>query len=48
MRNSVKIFLIILFSLFSNNLFAEDKIVVLDLKYVLNESKAGKSAQDYL
>ena len=48
MRYSVKIFLIILFSLFSNNLFAEDKIVVLDLKYVLNESKAGKSAQDYL
>ena len=48
MRNSVKIFLIILFSLFSNNLFAEDKIVVLDLKYVLNERKAGKSAQDYL
>ena len=28
--------------------YAEQKIVVLDMKYVLNESKAGKGAQDYL
>tara|TARA_B100000586_G_C19940925_1_gene355468 strand:+ start:119 stop:643 length:525 start_codon:yes stop_codon:yes gene_type:complete len=27
---------------------AEDKITYIDLKYVLNNSKAGKSAQDYL
>ena len=28
--------------------FAEQKIVILDLKYVLNNSKAGKGAQDFL
>ena len=28
--------------------FAEQKIVILDLTYVLNNSKAGKGAQDYL
>ena len=28
--------------------FTEEKIVILDLKYVLNQSKAGKGAQDYL
>ena len=34
--------------LFSTNLSAQDKIAILDLKYVLNQSKAGKSAQDFL
>ena len=33
---------------FCQNSFAEQKIVVLDLKYVLNNSKAGKQAQEYL
>ena len=28
--------------------FAEQKIVVLDMKFVLNNSKAGKGAQDFL
>tara|TARA_Y100000590_G_C15673116_1_gene996991 strand:- start:1348 stop:1812 length:465 start_codon:yes stop_codon:yes gene_type:complete len=27
---------------------AQEKIAILDLKYVLNQSKAGKSAQDFL
>ena len=34
--------------LFSTNLQAENNIVLLDLKYVLNESKAGKGAQEFL
>ena len=48
MRYLLKIFLIITFVLSSSNLYAQDKIVILDLKYVLNQSKAGKGAQDYL
>ena len=37
--------LLLLFS-FQNKLFSEIRYV--DFKYVLNESKAGKDAQDYL
>ena len=48
MRPFIKYFLIILLTFASTNLRAEDKIVILDLRYVLNESKAGKGAQDFL
>ena len=48
MNKFIKIFLVTLFLLFTNNAVAQDKIVVLDLKYVLNQSKAGKGAQDFL
>ena len=48
MKYFVKIFVITFFLLISTNSFAEQKIVVLDLKFVLNNSKAGKGAQDYL
>ena len=48
MKNFIKYFLVAYLSLFCTNLFAEDKIVILDLKYVLNQSKAGKGAQDFL
>jgi len=48
MKYLVKIFVITFFLLFSTYTFAEQKVVVLDLKYVLNSSKAGKGAQDYL
>ena len=48
MKYLVKLFVITFFILFSTNSFSEQKIVVLDLKYVLNLSKAGKGAQDYL
>jgi len=48
MTNLLKFFFTILLVLFCTNLFAEDKIVILDLKYVLNQSKAGKEAQEYL
>ena len=34
--------------LISTHTFAETKIVVVDLKHVLNNSKAGKGAQDFL
>ena len=48
MKYFLKYLLITLFFLFCTNLTAEEKIVVLDLKYVLNQSKAGKGAQDFL
>jgi outer membrane protein len=48
MKYLVKLFVVTFFLLFSTHTFAEQKVVVLDLKYVLNFSKAGKGAQDYL
>ena len=48
MKYSVKFFVVTFFLLFSTDVIAEQKIVVLDLKYVLNNSKAGKKAQDFL
>ena len=48
MKNFIKYFLISFFLLYCSALSAQDKVVILNLKYVLNESKAGKSAQDFL
>jgi len=48
MKHFIKYFLVITFFIFSSELLAEEKIVVLDLNYVLNQSKAGKGAQDFL
>ena len=48
MKYFVKFFVVTFFLLICTHTFAEQKIVVLDLTYVLNESKAGKSAQDFL
>ena len=48
MKYLVKIFVVTFFLIVSTQAFAEQKIVVLDMKYVLNESKAGKGAQDFL
>ena len=48
MKHFIKYFSITLFLIFSSDLLAQEKIVILDLKYVLNESKAGKGAQDFL
>tara|TARA_Y100000590_G_scaffold458283_2_gene612673 strand:+ start:2791 stop:3315 length:525 start_codon:yes stop_codon:yes gene_type:complete len=48
MKYIVKIFVVTFFLIFSTQAFAEQKIVVLDLTYVLNSSKAGKGAQDFL
>jgi len=48
MKHFIKYSLIVFVLLFSSNLLAEEKIAILDLKYVLNQSKAGKGAQDFL
>mgnify|MGYP000860376819 CR=1 FL=1 len=48
MKYLVKFFVVTVFIIFSTHAFAEQKIVVLDMKYVLNNSKAGKGAQDFL
>ena len=48
MKYFVKFFVVTFFLFVCTYSFAEQKIVVLDLKYVLNKSKAGKGAQDFL
>jgi len=48
MKHLVKIFVVTFFILISTYALAEQKIVYIDMKYVLNNSKAGKGAQDYL
>ena len=48
MKYLVKFFVVTFFLLICTHTFAEQKIVVLDLKYVLNESTAGKGAQEFL
>ena len=48
MKYLVKFFVVTLFFIFSTYSFAEQKIVVLDMKYVLNSSSAGKGAQKFL
>ena len=48
MKYLVKLFVVTFFIIFSTQAFAEQKIVVLDMNYILNQSKAGKGAQDFL
>ena len=48
MKYLVKFFVVTFFLILSTHTFAEQKIVVLDMTYVLNNSKAGKEAQDVL
>ena len=48
MKYLVKFFVVTFFLLVCTYSFAEQKIVVLDMKHVLNLSKAGKGAQDFL
>mgnify|MGYP001317886133 FL=1 len=48
MKYFVKFFVVTFFLLVCTHTFAEQRIVVLDMKFVLNNSKAGKEAQDYL
>ena len=48
MKYFVKFFVVTFFVLICTYTNAEQKIVVLDLKFVLNESKAGKGARDFL
>tara|TARA_B100001123_G_C15077889_1_gene934427 strand:- start:399 stop:923 length:525 start_codon:yes stop_codon:yes gene_type:complete len=48
MKYLVKFFVVTFLLIVSTHSFAEQKIVVLDMTYVLNNSKAGKGAQDFL
>ena len=48
MKYFVKFIVVTFFLLICTHTFAEQKIVVLDLTYVLNNSKAGKDAQEFL
>ena len=48
MKYLVRFFVVNFFFILSTHTFADQKIVVLDMKYVLNNSKAGKGAQDFL
>ena len=34
--------------MFTSQVFAESKVVFFDMKFILNNSKAGKKAQEYL
>ena len=48
MKYFVKFVVITFFLFFSTYALSEDKIVFIDMKYVLNNSKAGKNGQDFL
>ena len=48
MKYLVKFVVVTLYVLVCTYAQAEQKIVYIDMKYVLNNSKAGKGAQDYL
>ena len=48
MKYLVKFFVVTFFLLICTHTFAEQKIVVLDVTYVLNQSTAGKGAQEFL
>ena len=48
MKYFVKLFVVTLFLLISTYASAEQKIAYIDMKYILNNSKAGKGAQSFL
>ena len=48
MKYLVKFFVVTFLLLIYTHASAEQKIVYLDMKFVLNNSKAGKGAQDFL
>jgi len=48
MKYLVKFFVVTFFIFTFTHVSAEEKLVYLDLKYILNNSKAGKGAQDFL
>ena len=47
MKKYVIISILLLLTIYTKNVFA-DPVYYLDLKYVLNQSVAGKKAQDFL
>ena len=48
MKYLVKLFVVTLFVLTCTHAFAEGKVSDMDMTYILNNSKAGKGAQDFL
>ena len=48
MKYLVKFFVVTFLLLVCTHVFAEQKVAYLDMKFILNNSKAGKSAQDFL
>ena len=48
MKYLVKLFVVTLFALTCTHAFAEGKVAYMDMTYILNNSKAGKGAQDFL
>ena len=48
MKYLVKLFVVTFITSICTYVAAEQKVVYIDMKYVLNNSKAGKGAQDYL
>ena len=48
MKYLVKFFVVTFLLLIYTHVLAEQKVAYMDMKFVLNNSKAGKSAQDYL
>ena len=48
MKYFVKFFVVTFLFLICTHAIAEQKIVYLDMKFILNNSKAGKDAQDFL
>ena len=48
MKYLVKIFVVTFFIIICTQVSAEQKVAFIDMKYILNNSKAGKDAQDYL
>ena len=48
MKYLVKFFVVTFLLLVNTHVSAEQKLVTLDMKFVLNNSKAGKGAQDFL
>ena len=48
MKYLVKFFVVTFFLLICTNTFADQKIVVLDMTYALNQSTAGNGAQEFL
>ena len=48
MKYLVKFFVVTFFLLICTHTFDEQKIAVLDMTYVLNQSSAGKGAQEFL
>ena len=48
MKYLVKFFVVTFLLLVCTHVLAEQKVAYLDMKFILNNSKAGKGAQDFL